>query len=374
VDRQLGNVAVPNTLFVTLKQDRQNPVGNDVAEYQPEKQTSQFGQALLQAKDIDAIRQISGIKEVHPTLSIMLAFITTGDKKYQLSSAPYIDGLTLDLSAGKLISSSNINGVILQKKYLQPLGFTSDADAIGKRVTFGFKDAKGSIVTKEGTVVGVQKNALVGGGSVWISNALASDIYTQQTQGIPSLQNKYGAAVATYDASATDSDVAGIKNRLTSAGYDSKTLAEQIGTIQQVIDSILIGLNIFGAIALLAATFGIVNTLLMAVYERTRDIGLMKSLGMGQGGIFGLFATEATLIGFWGALLGVFASMGAGKLINDYATAHFLKDFEGFQLLTFPLSSILGVIGLIMLIAFIAGALPSLKAARLNPIEALRYE
>ena len=141
-----------------------------------------------------------------------------------------------------------------------------------------------------------------------------------------------------------------------------------------MINGILLVLNIFGAIALLAATFGIVNTLLMAVNERTSEIGLMKALGANRKTIFTIFAVEAASIGFWGGLLGILGSIGIGAIANHVATNTFLKNFVGLKLLSFPILPLLGILAGVILLAFLAGALPSLKASKLDPIKALRYE
>jgi putative ABC transport system permease protein len=129
-----------------------------------------------------------------------------------------------------------------------------------------------------------------------------------------------------------------------------------------------------GIIALLAASFGIINTLLMSVYERTQEVGLMKALGMGRRVVFALFAFEAILVGFWGSLIATLIAFGASQVINTFATKTFLSGFENFQLLVVTPLNVLGVIALIMLIAFLAGTLPAVKASRLNPIDALRSE
>ena len=111
----------------------------------------------------------------------------------------------------------------------------------------------------------------------------------------------------------------------------------------------------------------------MGSSDLTREIGLAKALGMSRRTVFSLFSLEAVLIGFWGSILGIFAAIGAGALFNNVATKSFLKDFEGLRM-SFPLINNLAIIGLIMLIAFLAGTLPSRRASKLDPIEALRYE
>jgi len=100
----------------------------------------------------------------------------------------------------------------------------------------------------------------------------------------------------------------------------------------------------------------------------------MKALGMSPRRIFALFSIEAVLIGFWGSILGVGFAALIGKAVNTIGKHGFLKDFSGLSLLTFPLTTVATVVIGIMLIAFLAGTLPALRASRKDPIEALRYE
>jgi putative ABC transport system permease protein len=133
-------------------------------------------------------------------------------------------------------------------------------------------------------------------------------------------------------------------------------------------------LSIFGLIALAVASLGIVNTLIMAIYERTREIGTMKAVGASKGTIRLLFTVEAGTIGFWGGLVGVFVAWIIGQVINFVSHLTFLQDYKSFNISAFPLWLILLVIALSTVIALVAGLLPANRAARLDPIEALRYE
>ncbi|HYH75735.1 MAG TPA: FtsX-like permease family protein, partial [Candidatus Saccharimonadales bacterium] len=118
----------------------------------------------------------------------------------------------------------------------------------------------------------------------------------------------------------------------------------------------------------------IVNTLLMAVQERTREIGLMKALGMSRRKIFAIFSIEAGLIGLWGALVAVLLANIVGRVGSEVASNTILKDFDGLQLFSFPLVSTLLIILLVVAIAVVAALLPARRASRLDPIDALRYE
>ena len=374
VGKQLGNLGAKDMMVVMAKQERSGPVSTKVKEYDPSQQRGDYNQILLTGTDLPKVQAIEGILEVIPQNSIQILYVTAGDKKYLASVAQYTDGLTVDMAAGATVPKDSLDDITIPLAYVEPLGFASAQDALGKSITLAYIDATGTQIEQTATIAGVQQSSLLGNSDFLASVPLVEAIHLKQVTGIPALADKYGAFMARFDAGYSQKQIDELKTRLSDAGYRAMTLADQLGTVNSVIDSILIALNLFGAIALLAASFGIVNTLLMAVKERTREIGLMKALGAHRRDIFAIFALEAVSIGFWGAVLGILSSMGIGSLANRYASHTFLKDFTGFNLLAFPVLPSLGIAVLIMAIAFVAGALPSIKASRLDPIEALRYE
>jgi putative ABC transport system permease protein len=154
------------------------------------------------------------------------------------------------------------------------------------------------------------------------------------------------------------------------------TVDDQVGMIKTFFDIILIVFSIFGGIALLAASIGIINTLFMSVQERTREIGLMKAMGLSSAKVFLSFSLEAISLGFWGSALGITLSIITGHVANTifHEPGGFLESFPTFNLTEFTFANCAVITLLIMLIAFLAGTLPAVKAARKNPIDSLRYE
>ena len=112
----------------------------------------------------------------------------------------------------------------------------------------------------------------------------------------------------------------------------------------------------------------------MAVQERTREIGLMKAMGMSNKSVFFSFSMEAILLGFWGSVVGILVSMLVGTVANTIAHETFLSSFPTFELVIFKPLNMAIITGIIMLIAFIAGTAPARRASKKDPIDALRYE
>ena len=134
-------------------------------------------------------------------------------------------------------------------------------------------------------------------------------------------------------------------------------------------------LGLFSSLALAVASLGIVNTLLMAILERRREIGVLKALGAGEPEIKRLFLMEAGVMGLLGGLGGVVLGWLLGRGLNCGAAIYLNhKDLPVVQVSTVPWWLALGAIGFAILISLLAGHYPAARAARLDPIEALRYE
>jgi putative ABC transport system permease protein len=87
-----------------------------------------------------------------------------------------------------------------------------------------------------------------------------------------------------------------------------------------------------------------------------------------------MFSIEAVALGFWGSAIGVGLAYLAKVIVNPVASETFLKDLPGFKLMEFDVLTLVWLVLLVMAIAFLAGTLPARRAAKKDPIEALRYE
>lgn len=378
IDKQLGNLGAEDVLIIRPEREDIGIAGKP-QKYKPNRatETGSTGVAIpvMQDKDLETVRRQAGIRSAEPLLTATPEYVTAGGDKYQAMLAPYIEGTRLNLTAGTDFSGVSGKAVILPVAFLRALGFDNPADAIGRAVTFGARSPAGPIKEIQAVVAGVQEESVAGPTGIVANDSLVKSLLSVQTQGLPeAAKNRYPAVIARFDTSIGEERLQSIKDSFKSKGYQAMTIEDTIGLIKQVLDAIIVVLNFFAVIALVAASFGIVNTLLMAVQERTKEIGLMKAMGMAKSRIFLLFSTEAVLLGFWGSLLGILAGNGIGRIVNRVASDTFLKDLPGFTLMSFPWQSMAVIILIIMVVAFIAGTLPARRAAGKDPIEALRYE
>lgn len=337
-----------------------------------------FNMRLLGEKDIDKIASIKGVESVLPYYNVTLKYVTAEDaNKYMIGAETYNAMINLEYVAGDG-DSLKPGEVIIPDSLREVLGFDTAKDAVGKMVQLAINSTDPALSTTGETlhdfkVAAVNKPSSLavadGSGSVRLHQDDAKWLYEAINDGLPN-QNTYISATAIIDDKAEAGEV---KNAINEAGkYDAQTAEDAMSFLFQFINIlqwILIG---FGALAVLTSVFGIINTQYISVLERTSQIGLMKALGMKRRDVGRLFKLEAAWIGFLGGSLGAILAVIVGTAANPWISQS-LNLGENRLIIFEPLSIVVVVIGL-MLVSVVAGIFPARKAAKLDPIEALRTE
>ena len=169
--------------------------------------------------------------------------------------------------------------------------------------------------------------------------------------------------------------VPAVEDAIKKMGFSAFSIVDATRSMRQffaVLDGFL---AIFGSLALAVASIGIVNTLVMAILERRREIGIMKALGASDADVRGLFFAEAGAMGLVGGALGVTLGWAIGRLIN-FGTNIYLErqHFPPAQIWSVPLWLVLSAITFSIVVSLLSGLYPASRAARLDPVQALRYE
>jgi len=348
-------------------------------EYNPDQNASELN--YIDSATLDAVEAIPGIVpgSIRPHRNVNVEYISSEKTntrwKIRINELPS-NNINIDLTAGNSPSTeSDQPEITIRPGYAEVLGFKSDENAVGQTVILTIKNlATNELIDLPATVVGVQAPSVVSMGRSWV-NATANDqAFAAATKHLPEeYASRVMFATAEFDPAADLDDIKAALEKLKLSGM---TIDDSIGMMKTFFDIILIVFSIFGGIALLAASIGIVNTLLMSVQERTREIGLMKAMGLSSVKVFLSFSFEAISLGFWGSALGITLSVIVGNVANAifHEPDMFLADFPTFNLVEFTPANCVAISLLIMFIAFLAGTTPAIKAARKNPIEALRYE
>jgi putative ABC transport system permease protein len=166
-----------------------------------------------------------------------------------------------------------------------------------------------------------------------------------------------------------------VQQEIAQLGFESFSLKQMLATVNTVATIVQVLLGGIGGIALLVASLGIMNTMIIAIYERTREIGIMKVIGASVNDVKQLFLLEAGSIGFIGGTIGLGVGWSGAQLINLVANA-FLAQGGGdpVTVVYVPLWLALFAVGFATVIGLLSGLYPALRAAKMSPLTAIRQE
>jgi|GEM_PF-289481 len=186
------------------------------------------------------------------------------------------------------------------------------------------------------------------------------------------LREGYGSILVRADATI---NIESVGKEIKKLGLGAQTAKDMLDNIEKIFGLIGLIIGAIGGIVLFVAALGIINTMIMATYERTREIGVMRACGATRANIRNLFIFEAGLLGFLGGVIGLILSYGLAKIGNSIGNQIAAAQSVPLNnIISFPLWLIVSVIILTTVIGILAGLFPAIRASYLDPVEALRYE
>ena len=168
-------------------------------------------------------------------------------------------------------------------------------------------------------------------------------------------------------------NVSQVQKLINDMGFQASSNMEWLEQSQQQSNMVQAVLGGIGAVSLFVAAIGIANTMMMSIYERTKEIGIIKVLGCDMGNIRNMFLIESGFIGFMGGITGILLSYGISFLINHFLSAQMLTGMDG-NLSRIPPWLSIAAVGFAVFVGMAAGFFPALRAMKLSPLAAIRNE
>jgi putative ABC transport system permease protein len=329
------------------------------------------GNSSIISMNDEAVKQfknLEGVASVNPGLSVsgQIAFEKSQtDALINIVSAEYADLDAPRIESGELYKSDNDDKIAVTTVVANAFNI-KPADLIGKKVkivAYIADPANPKNINK------VEKEYEI---SAIIKDAAAAYVYAP----IGTIKIPAGTNYSLIKVKATDSkQMLQIKSKLTEMGYKASSLGEKIDQMNQIFNIAKLALFILGAIALVVASIGMFNTLTISLLERTKDIGIMKSLGATDREVYSIFLSESTMISFFGGAAGIAIALILGNVLNLFiAILAARAGGEPVNIFHAPEFFLLIVLGFSIFVGVLTGFYPAKRAAKLNPLDALRYE
>ena len=296
----------------------------------------------------------------------------TGNVFIQGVEPPYLRYAGVSATEGTVFTDADegdTTSVMLSPAVLKLFGIEDPEAFIGQKVSFrllipaedGTDTNTEVVIDKEYTVRGITKEE-------GVLNAMMM---------LPELRNYVGIEEYERIQVRVDSNenLPIIEKQLIEEGYRVTALSKTVEQASKIFQGVQAVLATFGGIALLVSAIGMFNTMTVTLLERTKEIGIMRTIGASPNDVKYLFVSESVVVGFMGGLTGVVMGVSLGMTINLFLTI-VAGQFGGqaVRLFAFPLGFLTFIILFSAVVGYLTGIFPARRASSLNPLDAIRYE
>ncbi len=412
-NRRVGQSGLFDTVYVTSMKDGRGGNQDDEADQPKTKEAATA--KLLDDSARQQVAQLPAVISVDPEVRFMgdirssdaPAAPATSDTAAapgeSASHATFVAALpassrrdeAFESMKGHFFSSANANEAIVSKNFAKDLDEKTPESIIGKTVTVQFASRETlpgntsggfSVVRKNQTVtiVGMIDSEPFGGmrrissAGIFVPTAIAEQWNVLQTSDFRGVATDADAQKI-YPALLVQVTSAGkvpeVQEAIKKLGFRTFSILDATKGMRRFFGILDLFLGIFGSLALIVASLAIINTLVMAVLERRREIGIMKAIGASDSDVKKLFFTEAGAMGLVGGIFGVLLGLGIGGLINFGTNLYLTQHHESPEAVwASPWWLLASSIAFSIIVSLIAGLYPAARAAKLDPVQALRYE
>ena len=365
------------------------------------------GDAVLDDDAVAEISRIPGVRSAYPAVNFPALVGLEGEEEFRLVQvvpAAVAASNAVRVGWGRAYASDDEQGVVVSRSLLRRLGTDEPAAAVGKtlRITSVSIDfgqlasldlaalfaGKGFPLARESydfPIVGVLETMAFGGGpspvqnDVLIPPGTARRIKRLPITSIWDLFRLRGGQLG-YSAVSVKlgslRDLEPVKARVREMGFTTFALADQFDEIRKAFYFMDMILAAVGMIAIVVAALGIVNTMVMSILERFREIGVMKAVGAGDGDIKRIFFFESGAIGLLGGAAGCVLGWAVSQVINRVVNFYMAREggMPFIDYFSFPFWIFLGAVAFSLLVSLVSGIYPARRAARVDPVIALRHD
>jgi putative ABC transport system permease protein len=411
--RRLAGSGMFDTVFVMSKQDTRGfDREEDRKDQHPEKAP------VLDEAARQQMTHLPNVTEVEPEVRVMGQIVYGGQTHFG-----FVTGLPMsaheneafDNLQGKFFSGPEAAEVILLNDFAKELEPQNPKSLIGQEVTLRYGEHQSLAADNENSgrpqvvgdqsdnapadagsdygfsvvrkaqllkVVGIVDEEPYGGmrtisrGRIFLPVDLTEKLNMAEFSDMRSSLRGHGKTYATLTVRVKDpAKVSQVQDTIKQMGFRTFSVLDATKSLRRFFTVLDLFLGIFGSLALAVATLAIINTLVMAVLERRREIGVMKAIGASDRDVKRLFFAEAGAMGFFGGILGIALGYAIGKAIN-LGTGIYLRNHQlpAEPVWIMPTWLIGAAIAFSILVSLLAGLYPASRAARLDPVQTLKYE